>query len=387
MNTQAKADRYIMNTYARFPVTLVSGSGMTVTDDTGKNYLDFGAGIAVSALGHAHPAVLKALAEQASHLIHTSNLYYTAPQADLAERLVTHSHLDKAFFCNSGAEAVEASLKLARKSGGGRTGIVAMQQSFHGRTYGALSATGQPHYHEGFAPLLPGITHVPLGDIDALEECVNADTCAVLLEPIQGEGGIVVAQTQYLQQVRALCDSLDIALIFDEVQCGVGRTGSFFAHQHFGVEPDIVALAKGLAGGVPIGAMMARERFASAFHPGDHASTFGGNPLAAAVACAVFDEVVALLPQVQESGEYLGRKLDDLASGHAHITDTRGVGLMRCIELDVPVAPILNRCLDAGLLLIAAGTNVIRFVPPLIVEPQHIDAMIEILSQAITEEP
>jgi len=384
MTTMAKADKYIMNTYARFPVTLVKGSGMFVTDEDGKDYLDFGAGIAVSALGHAHPAMVAALAAQAAQLIHTSNLYYTAPQADLAEKLVTNGCFDKAFFCNSGAEAVEASMKLARKHGAGRSGIVSMRQSFHGRTFGAVTATGQTKYQQGFAPLLPGITHVPLNDFDALRAAVDDDTCAVLLEPIQGEGGVIVAQTEYLRQVRALCTERDIALIFDEVQCGMGRTGSFFAHQHFGVEPDIVAMAKGLAGGVPIGAMLAREEFAAAFHPGDHASTFGGNPLAAAVACAVVDEVLALLPSVRRSGDHLGRTLGALQAKHARITDVRGVGLMRCVELDGPVAPVIDACMSAGLLLIAAGANVIRFVPPLIVEPAHIDAMAKILDQALT---
>ena len=385
MTTVEKGDKYLMNTYARFPVALAKGSGMTVAGEDGKEYLDFGAGFAVNALGHASAATLNALTEQAGKLIHASNLYYTAPQADLAEKLVENSCFDKTFFCNSGAEAVEASLKLARKYGNGRAGVVAMRQSFHGRTFGALTATGQPKYQQGFAPLVPGFTHVPLNDFAALEAAVGDDTCAVIVEPVQGEGGIIPAKKAYLEQLRALCSARDIALIFDEVQCGVGRTGHLFAYEHFGVEPDIVALAKGLAGGVPVGAMLAKDKFAAAFHPGDHASTFGGNPLAAAVAYAVLGEVIALLPRVRESGAYLARTLDGLKAKHSKIVDTRGVGLMRCIELDTPVAPYISRCIENGLLLISSGANVIRFVPPLIVEPRHIDAMAKILDNVLTE--
>lgn len=384
MTTAEKGGKYLMDTYTRFPLALERGEGMYVTDEDGKTYLDFAAGIAVNALGHNSGVILSALKAQAGKLIHVSNLYYTRPQADLAEKLVERSAFDRVFFCNSGAETVEAALKLARKYGAGRSKIIAMEHSFHGRTFGALTATGQEKYHRGFEPLLPGVSHVPFNDFAALEAAATQDTCAVILEPIQGEGGIVPAKADYLRRVRALCDQRDIALIFDEVQCGVGRTGRLFAYEYFGVSPDILSLAKGLAGGVPIGAMLAKEKFASAFHPGDHASTFGGNPLAAAVAGAVVDEVCALLPSIRESGDHLGKKLDELRGRHGEIADARGVGLMRCIELSVPAAPVIAACIDRGLLLVSSGANVIRFVPPLIVTKGQVDDMIEILDRALS---
>jgi predicted acetylornithine/succinylornithine family transaminase len=387
---------HVMPTYNRFPIVLEKGKGCVVFDTNGKQYLDFVAGIAVNALGHGHEKLTQAIAQQAAELIHVSNLYWNKPQVELARKLVSHSCFDKAFFCNSGAEAVEGSLKLARKyayqqeNTGGRvlhrTEIITMQHSFHGRTFGALTATGQTKYQTGFQPLLPGISHVPFNDFKALKAAVTDKTCAILLEPIQGEGGIRPAEQAFLQATRALCDEKGIALIFDEVQCGVGRTGTFFAFEQYGVQPDIAVLAKGMAGGVPIGVILAKKPFDTAFAPGDHAATFGGNPLATAAANVVADELFenGLLEQVREAGAYLASKLAGFKQKFsALIQDIRGLGLMQGMELSCPAASIVADCMDNGLLLVSAGAQVIRFVPPLIVSLTEIDEAMAILESAL----
>jgi len=381
--------KYVMNTYSRFDITLVRGEGTYVFDDGGKKYLDFTAGIAVNSLGHGHKRLAEAIKNQAETLIHVSNLYWNIPQVTLAANLVKHSDFDKAFFCNSGAEAIEAALKLARKyaskSGGKKYEIIAMINSFHGRTFGAITATGQFKYQDGLSPLLPGIKHAAYNDIESLKTHAGENTCAVLLEPVQGESGIHPADGEYLKEVRKLCDEHEWLLIFDEVQCGVGRCGHLFAYEHYGVTPDIVVMAKGLAGGVPIGAMLANDNAASGFAPGAHASTFGGNPLACAAANVVIDELTngGLLKNVREQGAYLKNGLEKLMAKNSDITEVRGLGLMLGIELNRPVRDIVLECAKEGLLLVGAGENVIRFVPPLNVTGAQADECLEILGKVI----
>ena len=380
----------VMHTYNRFPLTLEKGEGCRVWDDTGKKYLDFAAGIAVNTLGHAHPKLAAAIASQAGKLIHVSNYYWTKPLVDLADKLIAHSCFDRAFFCNSGAEAIEGAMKLARKyasiNHSGRFEIIAVKNSFHGRTFAAITATGQDKYKQGFDPLMPGILHADFNDFDSLVGIAGEKTCAVLLEPVQGEGGIHPCGAEYLKKVRQLCDERDYTLIFDEVQCGVGRTGRFFAHELYGVCPDVVCMAKGLAGGVPIGAMLAKEKFAAAFAPGDHASTFGGNPLATAAANVVVDELYdnGLLEHVQKVSEHLCGKLRVLKAAFPEmITEIRGVGLLMGAEFAGPVADIVSGCVENGLLVINAGANVLRFAPPLIVSEGEIDEGIRILEKVL----
>ncbi len=385
----ARGKKVVMNTYSRFPIAFDHGKGMYVWDADGKKYLDFVAGIAVNSLGYGHERLGKKIAEQAMKLIHVSNLYYTEPQIKLAEMICEHSGFDKVFFCNSGAESIEAALKICRKyasmkSKPGRD-IITMEHSFHGRTYGAVTATGQEKYQKGLAPLMPGIKHVPFNDIEALKAAVDKNTCGILLEPVQGEGGIHPADKEYLRAVRKICDENDIVLVFDEIQCGVGRCGELFAHQVLGVTPDAATFAKGLAGGVPIGALMATNKLAEAFKPGDHASTFGGNPLATSAGTVVLDELFnnGLLENVKKQGEYLKNKLLELKGKYPIIKDVRGIGLMQGIELGIPVAPVIAECINNGLLLVGAGTNVIRFVPALIVKSGDIDEAMRILEKAI----
>ena len=380
----------IMNTYSRFPICFERGEGMYLYDTDGKKYIDFVAGIAVNSLGHAHPKLGETIAKQAMTLIHCSNLYYTIPQVTLAEKLVEKTDFDKVFFCNSGAESVESALKLARKyaamKGKAGTEIIAMEHSFHGRTYGAVTATGQAKYQKGLGEMLPNITHVPYNDFEALKNAVSEKTCAILMEVMQGEGGIIPADKEYLQKVRKLCDEKDILLMFDEVQTGVGRCGELFAYQVYGVAPDCLSTAKGLAGGVPIGAFMAKEFAAKAFSPGDHASTFGGNPLATSCGCVVMNELFegGLIENVKKNGQYLGETLKKLAEKHKNVVcDVRGMGFMWGMELTTEAAPVIKKCIDAGLLLVGAGPNVIRFVPPLIATKENIDEMAAILDKAL----
>lgn len=388
MKTADLGEKYVMKTYSRFPLTFEKGEGMYVYDENGKEYLDFVAGIAVNSLGHNHKKLVKAISEQAASLIHISNLYYTKPQCTLAQKLVENGELDKVFFCNSGAESIEAALKLARKYGSktGRQEIITMHQSFHGRTFGAVTATGQDHYHEGFGDMLPHIKYAEFNNITSLKEAVNEKTIAILMEPVQGEGGIIPATKEFLQEAREICDKNDILLMFDEVQCGVGRLGTLFAYQTFGVVPDVLSTAKGIAGGVPCGIMMAKESVAKAFEPGDHASTFGGNPLAAAAGNVVVDELLGgVLDNVKEQGKYLRQKLKEIAAKHQNLVkEVRGVGLMQGIELNEAAGLYIAKAIDMGLLLVGAGKQIIRFVPPLIVTKDDIDKAMDILDKALS---
>ncbi len=389
MNTFEKGEKYVMHTYNRFPLAFTHGEGMYVYDEDGKKYLDFVAGIAVNSLGHNYKPLVDAISDQASKMIHISNLYYTKPQTELAEKLVNAGSLDKVFYCNSGAESIEAALKLARKYGSktGRQEIITMEHSFHGRTFGAVTATGQPHYHEGFGDMLPHIKYAVYNDIESLKNTITDRTVAVLFEPVQGEGGIYPADQKYIEEVRRICTEKDILLIFDEVQCGVGRLGTLFAYQHFNVIPDIMCTAKGIAGGIPCGIMMAKAKVAESFKPGDHASTFGGNPLATAAGNVVVDALLGgILDNVKEMGAYLTEKLNGLKAKYSFIKDVRGVGLMQGIELDRKVGDIVAKSINSGLLLVNAGQFVIRFVPSLIVSKDDIDNAMTILDKVLSEE-
>ncbi|MBR1442500.1 MAG: aspartate aminotransferase family protein [Firmicutes bacterium] len=388
MNTFEKGKEYVMNTYNRFPIALEKGDGLYVYDENGKKYLDFASGIAVNSLGHNDKDLVKAISEQASKMIHCSNLYWTKPQVDLAEKLVKNSDFDKVFYCNSGAESIEAALKLCRKFGSKsrRDEIITMYHSFHGRTFGALTATGQAHYQEGLGPLLPDVKYATYNDIESLKNTITDKTCAILLEPVQGEGGIRPADKEYLKEVRRICDEKDIKLVFDEVQCGVGRMGTLFAYQSFGVVPDIVCMAKGIAGGIPCGVMMAKEELAQCFKPGDHASTFGGNPLATAAGNVVVDKLLGgVLENVKKRSSYLWDKLEDIKNKYDFVTDHRGMGLMQGIELSVEVREIISDVIDNGVLLINAGKNVIRFVPSLTVSDEQIDEAISVLDKCLVK--
>jgi acetylornithine aminotransferase len=386
------AERYLMNTYARSPISIVRGRGSRVYDLEGREYLDFVAGIAVNVLGHAHPDIVAAIQKQAQQLLHASNLYYTEPQVRLAQTLVDHSFAEKVFFCNSGAEANEAAIKLARryahqKYGADRYEIITMRQSFHGRTMATLTATGQEKVQQGFEPLLPGFTYVPFNDLPAVEQALTDRTAAVLLEPIQGEGGVHVASRAYLKGLRELCHKRDVLLIFDEVQTGMGRTGTLFAYEQLGVEPDIMTLAKGLGGGMPIGACLATDNAAAAFTPGSHASTFGGNPLACAAALAVLRVLLdgRVLEQSRVAGDYLAKGLQDLKDRLPIVKDVRGLGLLQGMELSVDGKPVVTDCLARGLLINCTVDRVLRFVPPLIVTQREIDRLLDTLSQVLSK--
>jgi len=385
-----RADTVIAATYTRFPLVLTRGKGCTLWDIEGRAYTDFTAGIAVCNLGHAHPGITQVLTDQAKILLHVSNLYYTVPQVDLAAWLVDNSFADRVFFCNSGAEANEAAIKLARKYGKEKKGndcfqIIAMEQSFHGRTMATLSATGQEKIRKGYDPILSGFDFVPFNDIHALSEKINGSTCAVLVEPIQGEGGVRCPDGQYLKQVRQLCDETHILLIFDEVQTGIGRTGKLFAYEHFDVKPDIMTLAKALANGLPIGAMLARQEIAAAFGPGAHASTFGGTPIITAVSLAVLNllKTDCIIDHCQSIGNYFKENLLKLKEKHDVVQDVRGMGLLLGMELGVEGAAIVNRCREEGFLINCVQGNVLRFTPPLIIEKNQIDALIACLDKVL----
>ena len=378
------------NTGKRFPVTIVRGEGSRVWDDQGKPYLDFVAGIAVLALGHGHPAVVETLKIQAAQLIQVSNYFYSVPQIELAELLTQVSGLSRVFFCNSGAEANEGCIKLARKWGqtekNGAFEIVAMEQSFHGRTLATVTATGTPRYSEPFQPLPDGFRHVPFNDMAALEAVVGDRTCAVMLEPVQGEGGVNVPDPDYLPAVRALCDERNVALIMDEVQTGFGRTGRLFGFQHSGVAPDIMAIAKGLGSGVPIGAFLANDRF-SVFQPGDHGTTFGGQPLMTAVALSVVRTIIKedLAAQAEAKGERVRAKLRALEDRHPQIVDVRGQGLLIGIEFDGEIAgAVVSACREQGLLCSNLKPTVIRWVPPLTVTETELDEAAAIFDAALS---
>lgn len=376
--------------FARYNIVLDHGDGPYVYDTKGKKYIDFLAGIAVNVVGHNYKPLVEAVSKQAGKMIHCSNLYYTEVQVEAAEKLKKLSGMDKVFFGNSGAEANEGAIKLARKYATNidpeKIQIISALHSFHGRTLATLTATGQDHYHHGFGPLPAGFDYVPYNDIQALEAKMSDKTCAVMLEAIQGEGGVHVPDPDYLPKVRALCDKYNAVLIFDEVQCGMGRTGTFFGCQQFGVKPDIVTLAKGLAGGVPIGAFMTTDKVASAFHAGDHGSTFGGNPLACAAACVVLDALIDgnLMENAKEIGAYLQSKFEEYKAKYPNlIKEVRGRGLILGMELTRPGREIANECLDYGAIINCTAGNVLRFVPPLNITKAHVDELISVLDKVL----
>ncbi len=384
--------KYLMNTYNRFPIVLRKGRGMKVWSSDGREYMDFVGGIAVNCLGHCHPRVVIAVQKQAQRLIHVSNLYHIEPQIKLAKLLVENSCTDKAFFCNSGAEANEAAIKLARKyakehMGVDRYEIICAHGSFHGRTLAALTATGQEKFQKGFEPLVPGFKHVQFNDISGLKKALTSHTCAVMLEPIQGESGIKMPAEGYLKEVRTICNEQGLLLIFDEVQTGIGRTGKFFAYEHFDVEPDIMTLAKGLGGGVAIGAMLAKDHIAVSFQPGSHAATFGGNPLACAAAIATIETLLEdgfILDNCRRMGGYLMKCLEKLKKDYSSmIINIRGIGLMIGMELTNPCAPIVNLCAERGVLINCTAGNVLRFLPPLIVTEKDIDHLVDVLEDVL----
>jgi len=385
-----ETERVLMPTYAPSPISIVRGRGSRVYDLEGREYLDFVAGIAVNSLGHAHPDLVAAIQKQAQHLLHASNLYYTEPQVKLAKALVDHSFAKKVFFCNSGAEANEAAIKLARryahqKYGPDRYEIITMLNSFHGRTMATLTATGQEKVQKGFEPLVPGFRYVPLNDLPELEKALSSKTAAVMLEPVQGEGGVHVADRTYLKGLRELCRQQDVLLVFDEVQTGMGRTGTLFAYEQLGVHPDIMTLAKGLGGGVPIGACLATDEVAAAFSPGAHASTFGGNPLSCAAALAVLRVLLEgrVLEQSRRMGDYLAKGLLDLKDRLQIVKDVRGLGLLQGMELTIEGKPVVDDCLARGLLINCTMERVLRFVPPLIITQHEIDRLLDTLSQVL----
>ncbi|HOK04423.1 MAG TPA: acetylornithine transaminase [Victivallales bacterium] len=392
MKEKKKADEiktayaeYLMQTYSP-ELIIVKGQGAYVWDVYGKRYLDFVSGISVCNLGHCHPYVTKAVTEQASRLVHISNLYMNEYQPFLAQKLINKGFKDGlCFFCNSGAEANEGAIKLARKFGypSGRYKIITMLDSFHGRTLTTLSATGRKKYREGFSPDMPGFVHVPFNDIDTLRNAVDSETIAIMMEPIQGEGGVIPAEPDFLKKTRELCDEKNLLLIFDEVQCGMGRTGTFFAYQNYGVQPDILTLAKALANGFPIGAVIAKKNVASVLGPGSHASTFGGNPLACAAAISVLDvfEEDDILQNCSKISEYLFKKLEEIKS--PKIVQIRGKGLMIGIVVNCEVKKLISEAAKKGLLILPAGESVIRLLPPLIIDKQDVNTAIEILSEIL----
>ncbi len=382
-------DRYVIPNYIRNPILLLKASGVDVWDAEGKRYLDLFSGWAVSLLGHCHPNVIKAIQNQAAKLQHAPNIYYTEPQGLLARHISEKSFGGQCFFCNSGAEANEAAIKLARihNSNTGKYKIITLSNSFHGRTLATVTATAQPKYHKGFAPLVEGFSYVPFNDLEALKKAVDDKTCAIMLEPIQGEGGINITSKDFLQGVRKLCDEKGLLLILDEVQCGMGRTGKYFAYQHYDIEPDIMTLAKALGGGVAIGAMTAKKEIAKSLVPGSHASTFGGNPLACAAGMAVFETIEKdnLLANVKKMGDYSLEQLRSLQKTYKIIHEVRGVGLMIGIELNVNGAEIIKNCIQAGLFLNCTHEKVIRFMPPLNVKKEHIDEGLNILKAILSK--
>ena len=385
------ARQYLMDTYARYPLALARGQGTKVYDVEGREYLDFLAGVAVNVLGHCHPKVTLALQQQAQHLIHTSNLFYTEPQVKLAQVLVDHSFADKVFFCNSGAEANEAAIKLARrwahaKDGAGRYEIVSMLNSFHGRTLATLTATGQDKVQKGFEPLPEGFRYVPFNDVEALSKAVTARTAGILVEVVQGEGGVRVATPAFLKACRDISRERGVLLMLDEVQTGIGRTGRLFAYEHYGVTPDVMTLAKGLGGGVPIGACLATDDVARAFTPGSHASTFGGNPLVCAAALAVLEVILEdrdILGQCARLSEYFMKGLLDLKGRCPAVTDVRGLGLLIGVEVTLDARELVHDLRKRGILVNATSEHVLRFVPPLIVTTAEIDRVVVTLGDVI----
>jgi acetylornithine/N-succinyldiaminopimelate aminotransferase len=379
----------IVQTYRRAGFVVERGEGVYLYDSDGRRYLDFVAGIAVNALGYGDPELLQAIDKQARRLIHVSNLYHTEPHVRLAQMLVQNSFADRVFFCNSGAEATEAAIKFARKWGraGGqdRYEVVCFTGAFHGRTMGALALTPREHYQAPFRPLIGGVRVAQYNDLRSAEQAIGESTCAVIVEPVQGEGGVHLASAEFMAGLRELCTERNVLLICDEVQCGLGRTGRLWAHQLYGVEPDIMTLAKPLGGGLPMAAVLVREEVACCVEPGDHGSTFGANPVAAAAAQVVFRRVAqdAFLARVREVGSYLGRKLHELAERKREVRQVRGVGLIWGIELTKEAAPVVEQGYAEGVIMAVAGPNVLRLVPPLIIEPQHVDQVVQALERIL----
>ena len=388
-----RSDKVLIGTYARYPATMVRGEGCTLVDADGREYLDCLAGIAVCSLGHCHPAITDAICEQAKKLVHVSNLYYTTPQTELGELLTGNSFADKIFLANSGAEANEAAIKLARIcAGSGRYGIISLTGSFHGRTLATVAATGQPKLHEGFEPMPEGFSHAPLGELDVLESMITDQTCAIMCEPLQGESGVRPLEIEYLKGVEALCRKHDLLLLFDEIQTGIGRTGTFFAYEQLGVVPDIMTVAKALGNGLPIGAMLTSKELAASFVPGTHGSTFGGNPVAAAGAVATLKIILeeGFLEEVQEKGAYLQAGLEKLVAKFPGLaTSARGMGLIRGLVLSErgveQGAEMVKKMFNKGVLINFAGNVVLRFLPPLIISREEIDRLLLVLEEVLTE--
>lgn len=386
------AEKVVAKNYGRFPVVFTRGAGTRLYDADGKEYLDFVNGLAVNNLGHCPPSVVKAIQDQAERLLHVSNLYHVQPQIELADLLVRHSFGDKVFFCNSGTEANEAAIKLARRyfydqGKPGKNEFITMRNSFHGRTFASLTATGQEKFHTGFGPLVPGFHYVPFNDIEAVKGSITEQTCAIMVEPIQGEGGVNIPDPGYLPGLRKLCDERGILLIFDEVQVGLGRTGTLFAYQGEGVEPDIMSLAKSLAGGVAIGAMVAREEVIKSFVPGTHAATFGGNPLACAAGVAAFKELAReeTLYHCREMGQYFMDRLAGLKKKLDVIRTIRGRGLIIAMDLSIPARDVVLKCMERGILLNNVKEQTLRFLPALIVQRTEIDTVCDVLSEVLSQ--
>ena len=386
------AEEKLIHTYNRYQIVLDRGDGVRLYDTDGKEYLDFGAGIAVFALGYNNREYNDALKAQIDKLIHTSNYFYNEPSVLAAKAVTAASGMDRVFFTNSGTEAVEGSVKLAKKYAYLKDGstdheIIAMEHSFHGRSMGALAVTGNRHYQEAFGPMIPGIKFAKYNNLESVKELVSDKTCAIIFETVQGEGGVYPAEPEFIEGVRKLCDERGIHLILDEIQCGMGRTGSMFAYQQYGVKPDIVTVAKALGCGVPVGAFLASEDVAKALVPGDHGTTYGGNPLACAAAVKVFElfDKLGVLENVRRTGAYLTERLEELVNKYDIVKERRGVGLIQGIELTVSPKEVIAKALEKGLILFSAGTNVIRFVPPLVITESDVDEMIEKLGEALSE--
>ena len=385
------AEQELLHTYNRFSLVLDHGEGVYLYDTDKKAYLDFAAGIAVCALGYSNEAYKNALKDQVDKLLHTSNLYYNVPTIEAAKKALKASGMDRIFFTNSGTEAIEGAIKAAKKYAYTRDGhagheIIAMKHSFHGRSIGALSVTGNAHYQEPFAPLMPGVKFAEYNNLESVKELVTDKTCAVIMETVQGEGGIYPADPAFIEGVRRLCDEKDILLILDEIQCGMGRTGEMFAWQNYGVKPDIMTCAKALGCGVPVGAFFLTQRVADkSLAPGDHGTTYGGNPFVGAAVSAVFDQFKAcdILGHVKEVAPYLEQKLDELVEKYDFLVTRRGKGLMQGVVCKLPVGKVAAAALEQGLIVITAGADVLRFVPPLVIEKQHVDEMIEKLEKAL----
>lgn len=385
------AEQTFYKTYNRFPVIFDHGDGVYLYDTEGKEYLDFGAGIAVMGLGYNNQDFTNAIKAQADKLLHVSNLFYNQPSIEAGEKLLKASQMDRVFFTNSGTEAIEGAIKIAKRYAYNKDGmndheIIAMKHSFHGRSIGALSVTGNEHYQEPFKPLLPGIRFAEFNNLDSVKALVNNKTCAILLETIQGEGGIYPAEKEFLEGIKKLCDENDILLMLDEIQCGMGRSGYMFAWQAYGIKPDVMTVAKALGNGMPVGAFLASGKAAGAMQPGDHGTTYGGNPLVTAAASKVLDifEEKKITEHVVQIGDYLSAKLEEISDKYDIITAHRGIGLIQGLEFSIPVAPIVKKALlEEGLVLISAGSQIIRFVPPLVIEKEHVDEMIDKLEKAL----